>query len=160
MGFVGLAVPNAVRALVGNDYRWVLPLSAVYGAVFVIATNLAAQVLLRPATIETGVAIAFIGAPIFLFLVSRRRLHSYEAFPHRGEIRSASFLGAGAGARRHRHADTRWRRRDVITRRNALRLSRHADIGCRSRSDGPRKSDGSDRHPRPAPCHARSNAWL
>ncbi|MEJ1960996.1 MAG: iron ABC transporter permease [Gammaproteobacteria bacterium] len=74
IGFVGLAVPNGVRLLVGNDYRWILPLSAIYGAAFGVAVNLAARVVLRPETIETGVAIALIGTPIFLVLVSRRQL--------------------------------------------------------------------------------------
>jgi iron complex transport system permease protein len=56
IAFVGLAAPNAVRALVGNDYRWI------------------ARIILRPEEIETGIAISFVGAPIFLYLVTRRRI--------------------------------------------------------------------------------------
>jgi iron complex transport system permease protein len=74
IAFVGLAVPNAVRALVGNDYRWILPLSGVLGAVFVLAADIVARTIVRPAEIETGLVIEAIGAPVFLFLVSRRRL--------------------------------------------------------------------------------------
>jgi iron complex transport system permease protein len=74
IAFVGLAVPNAVRALVGNDYRWILPLSGVLGAVFVLAADIVARTIERPAEIETGLVIEAIGAPVFLFLVSRRRL--------------------------------------------------------------------------------------
>jgi iron complex transport system permease protein len=74
IAFVGLAVPNAVRAMVGNDYRWILPLSGVLGAVFVLAADIVARTIERPAEIETGLVIEAIGAPVFLFLVSRRRL--------------------------------------------------------------------------------------
>src|SRR5262249_48080053 len=74
IGFVGLAAANAVRAFTGNDYRWILPLSAVYGAVFVVFADLAARLVVRPEAIETGVAVSVLGAPIMLYLVSRRRL--------------------------------------------------------------------------------------
>lgn len=74
IAFVGLAVPSAVRALAGNDYRWILPLSAVGGAVFVLGTDIVARTIERPAEIETGLVIEAIGAPVFLFIVARRRL--------------------------------------------------------------------------------------
>jgi iron complex transport system permease protein len=74
VAFVGLAAPTAVRRLVGNDYRWVLPLAGVYGAVFVVAVDLASRYLFRPEQIPTGIAISVIGAPMFIYLVSRRRL--------------------------------------------------------------------------------------
>lgn len=74
LGFVGLAVPNAVRKVVGHDYRWVLPLSAVYGALFLVAVDLTARYALRPQQIPTGIAVSVIGAPVFIYMVSRRRL--------------------------------------------------------------------------------------
>ena len=74
IAFVGLAVPNAVRSLTGNDYRWILPMSAVAGAVFVVCADIIARVIERPAEIETGLVISAVGAPVFLYLVSRRRL--------------------------------------------------------------------------------------
>lgn len=74
IAFVGLAVPNAVRTLVGNDYRWILPLSAVFGALFVVGIDLIARIILRPEEIQAGIAISAVGAPIFLYIVTRRRL--------------------------------------------------------------------------------------
>lgn len=74
IAFVGLAVPNGVRMVTGNDYRRILPLSAVTGAIFVLWADIAARVIERPAEIETGLVISAIGAPVFLFLVSRRQL--------------------------------------------------------------------------------------
>jgi len=76
IAFVGLAVPNAVRSLVGNNYRWILPIAAISGAAFVLGTDIVARLIERPAEIETGVIISAIGAPVFLILVSRRRLAS------------------------------------------------------------------------------------
>ena len=74
MAFVGLAAANIVRSLIGNDYRWILPLSAVYGAAFVVTADLVGRVILRPEELETGIAVSIIGAPIMIYLVSRRRL--------------------------------------------------------------------------------------
>lgn len=74
IAFVGLAVPNAVRAVVGNDYRWIVPISAFCGATFVLVADILARVVVRPAEIETGIVISVIGAPIFILLISRSRL--------------------------------------------------------------------------------------
>lgn len=74
IGFIGLAVPNAVRRLTGHDYRWVLPLSAVYGAVFLVAVDLASRYVLRPQQIPTGIAVSAIGGPLFIWIVARRQL--------------------------------------------------------------------------------------
>lgn len=74
IAFVGLVVPNAIRLLVGNDYRWTLPLSATIGATFLLGCDILARVLFRPVEIETGLVVSVIGAPIFIVLVTRRRM--------------------------------------------------------------------------------------
>lgn len=72
--FVGVAVPNGIRALVGNDYRWLLPVSALGGAIFVLCADLVGRIVDRPTELQTGIVVAIVGGPIFLALVSRRRL--------------------------------------------------------------------------------------
>ncbi|WP_218952086.1 FecCD family ABC transporter permease [Amycolatopsis anabasis] len=72
--FVGLVVPHAVRLLVGSDHRKVLPAAALAGAGFLILVDLAARSVLAPQEIPVGIVTAVIGAPVFLLLMSRRRL--------------------------------------------------------------------------------------
>ncbi|MEV8637897.1 iron chelate uptake ABC transporter family permease subunit [Streptosporangium sp. NPDC051023] len=74
IAFVGLAVPHAARFLAGSDLRWNLPYAAVLGAVAVLAADVAGRVLLRPEELEAGVVAAFLGAPLFIALVRRRKL--------------------------------------------------------------------------------------
>jgi iron complex transport system permease protein len=72
--FVGLVVANAVRSLVGPDYRWIIPFSAVVGATFLLACDIVGRLVARPAEIETGVIVAVIGGPVFLLIARRTRL--------------------------------------------------------------------------------------
>jgi iron complex transport system permease protein len=74
IGFIGLAAPTCVRALIGNDYRWILPLSAVYGAVFLVVADILSRIVWAPIVIPSGLVMAVIGVPVFLFLVSRQKL--------------------------------------------------------------------------------------
>lgn len=74
VGFVGLAVPHAARALVGPPHRWLLPYAAGMGAVLVVAADTLGRVLARPAEIQVGIVTALVGAPYLVMLVRRRRL--------------------------------------------------------------------------------------
>lgn len=73
IGFVGIIVPHAVRLLLGSSYRLVLPLSIVFGAAFLILTDLLARTLISPAEIPIGVITAFSGAPFFLIVLRSSR---------------------------------------------------------------------------------------
>jgi iron complex transport system permease protein len=73
IGFVGIIVPHTVRLLMGSSYRLVLPLSVVFGAAFLILTDLAARVIVAPAEIPIGVITAFLGAPFFMLVLRRSR---------------------------------------------------------------------------------------
>ncbi|MDQ4004814.1 MAG: iron ABC transporter permease [Actinomycetota bacterium] len=73
IGFVGIIVPHTVRLIVGSSYRLVLPLSLLFGASFLIATDVIARTLLAPAEMPIGVITAFFGAPFFLFVLRRSR---------------------------------------------------------------------------------------
>jgi iron complex transport system permease protein len=70
IGFVGLVVPHVVRLLVGPNARLVLPLSALFGAAFVILADLVARI---PGEVPVGVVTAVVGAPVFLVLLRRFR---------------------------------------------------------------------------------------
>ena len=73
VGFVGLIIPHLARYLVGVDYRWIIPSSAVLGALLMVAADLGAR-LINP-TFETpiGVLTALIGVPFFLYLSRKQR---------------------------------------------------------------------------------------
>jgi iron complex transport system permease protein len=72
IGFIGIVVPHLVRLLVGVDHRIVLPASALFGAAFLVACDVAARVLIAPVEIPVGVVTAMIGGPFFLWLLVRK----------------------------------------------------------------------------------------
>lgn len=72
--FIGLAVPHAVRAVVGQDQRWVLPYSALVAPVLLLGADVAGRLIARPGEVQVGIMCAAIGAPIFILMARRRRL--------------------------------------------------------------------------------------
>lgn len=72
VGFVGLVVPHIVRFFIKTDYRWILPYSAVLGAILLLVADIAARVLLKPQEIPVGVMTAIIGAPVFVYLAKSK----------------------------------------------------------------------------------------
>ncbi|WP_265111630.1 vitamin B12 ABC transporter permease BtuC [Halosolutus halophilus] len=74
IGFVGLVVPHMMRLIVGPDHRILLPTSALAGASFLVATDTLARA--GPAEVPVGIVTAALGAPFFLFLLTRREVHS------------------------------------------------------------------------------------
>jgi iron complex transport system permease protein len=72
IGFVGLVVPHLVRLMTGPDYRLLLPLSAIGGAIYVLWADTIARTLLK-SEIPLGVVTAFIGAPFFAYLLIRHK---------------------------------------------------------------------------------------
>jgi iron complex transport system permease protein len=73
IAFIGLVVPHMVRMLVGPDHRYVLPLSACVGAVLLVLADTLSRTLLAPTELPVGLVTAFIGAPVFISLLRRRR---------------------------------------------------------------------------------------
>lgn len=73
IGFVGLVVPHIVRILVGPAHRALLPLSAIIGAVLLVAADTAARTLNPPSEVPIGLFTAAVGAPFFLFLIVRMK---------------------------------------------------------------------------------------
>ncbi|WP_242941214.1 FecCD family ABC transporter permease [Sporobacter termitidis] len=73
VGFVGLIVPHLARFLVGVDYRWIIPSSAVLGSLLVVLADLGARTLNPPFETPLGAVIALVGVPFFLYLARRER---------------------------------------------------------------------------------------
>ena len=71
IGFVGIIVPHAVRLVVGTSNRWVVPLSALGGAAFLVFADLVARTLVSPGELPIGVVTALLGAPAFALLLRR-----------------------------------------------------------------------------------------
>lgn len=74
IAFVGLVVPHACRLLVGVDHRWLLPFSAVVGAGLLTAADVLGRVVARPAELAVGIVTAFVGAPVFIWVVRRQKV--------------------------------------------------------------------------------------
>ncbi len=71
IGFVGLVVPHMARLIVGVDYRWILPFSALGGALLLTVADLAGRLLLSQ-SFPVGVTMALIGGPFFVWLARHR----------------------------------------------------------------------------------------
>ena len=74
IGFVGLVVPHLVRSITGPDYRWMLPVSALGGAILLTLADVVGRIAVPQGEVEVGVVLAFIGAPFFIAIVRRRQL--------------------------------------------------------------------------------------
>jgi iron complex transport system permease protein len=68
IGFIGLVIPHTVRFLVGVDYRWILPYSAIFGAILLLLADISARLLIAPQELPVGVMTAILGAPFFIYL--------------------------------------------------------------------------------------------
>lgn len=73
IGFVGLVVPHIVRLLVGPGHRRLLPIALLGGAAMMGIADLLSRTLLSPNEIPVGVVTTFVGAPLFVYLLRRRR---------------------------------------------------------------------------------------
>jgi len=71
LGFVGLVIPHITRLIIGSDNRFLIPFSAIFGALTVIVADTTARILFRPFELPVGVIMAFAGAPFFLYLLNR-----------------------------------------------------------------------------------------
>ncbi len=74
IAFVGLIIPHAVAWLIKKDYRQLLPLTALAGAVFLIWVDLVCRIIQAPKETPISAVISLIGLPCFLWLVRRERL--------------------------------------------------------------------------------------
>ena len=71
VGFVGLVVPHAVRLVIGNDQRYLLPASALAGGALLVVADTLARTVVAPAQLPVGVLTALAGVPLFLWLLRK-----------------------------------------------------------------------------------------
>ncbi|MEO8345697.1 MAG: iron ABC transporter permease [Betaproteobacteria bacterium] len=71
VGFVGLVIPHAVRLVIGNDQRWLMPAAALAGGTLLTVADTIARTLIAPAQLPVGVLTALVGVPLFLWLLRR-----------------------------------------------------------------------------------------
>ncbi|KAA9135084.1 FecCD family ABC transporter permease [Microbacterium caowuchunii] len=72
--FVGLVVPHLTRAVVGTDYRWIIATAIPLGATLLLVADVIGRTIVAPAELEAGLVVAFLGAPVLMSLVLRRRM--------------------------------------------------------------------------------------
>jgi iron complex transport system permease protein len=73
IAFVGLVVPHLCRLLIGLDHRWLLPFAALAGATLLTIADVVGRIVARPAEVDVGIVTAFIGAPLFIWVVRRQK---------------------------------------------------------------------------------------
>jgi iron complex transport system permease protein len=71
VGFVGLVIPHAVRLVIGNDQRWLMPAAVLAGGALLTFADTVARTLVAPAQLPVGVLTAVVGVPLFLWLLRR-----------------------------------------------------------------------------------------
>ncbi|WP_050613742.1 FecCD family ABC transporter permease [Bacillus testis] len=74
IGFAGLIAPHLARRLVGTNHRYLLPASALVGALLVLNSDTIARMILQPSGIPTGIVVAVVGAPYFIYLLAKSRV--------------------------------------------------------------------------------------
>ncbi|WP_019911971.1 FecCD family ABC transporter permease [Paenibacillus sp. HW567] len=72
IGFVGLIIPHMVRGLVGSDHRRLLPASILFGAIFLIWTDVIARTIVPNVELPIGIITALIGAPMFMYMLIKK----------------------------------------------------------------------------------------
>lgn len=73
IGFIGLVVPHLARNIVSTDYRWILPLSGLSGALLLLLADVLGRVVLRPQEVQVHLVLVFIGVPFFIYVIRRRK---------------------------------------------------------------------------------------
>ena len=72
IGFVGLLAPHIVRWIIGSDHRFVIPASALVGALILLVSDTVARTIISPLVLPVGVITSFLGGPLFLMILIRR----------------------------------------------------------------------------------------
>lgn len=72
LGFVGIIAPQISRMLLGQDYRWLFIANTLIGGSLILLADFAARTVIYPLQVPLGLVVAFIGAPIFVFFLTRK----------------------------------------------------------------------------------------
>jgi iron complex transport system permease protein len=80
IAFVGLVVPHMLRMLRSSDYGFLVPASALLGALLVVVVDVVARIIIPPAELPIGIITAVLGAPVFLWILLRQQRRGSEGF--------------------------------------------------------------------------------
>ena len=73
IGFIGLVSPHVVRIFLGSDNRYLIPASGLFGAALLLGSDVIARTIISPTILPVGIITAFIGGPLFLYLIMQRK---------------------------------------------------------------------------------------
>ena len=73
IGFIGLVSPHICRMVIGGDNRYLIPASGLFGAVILLSADTVARRVIAPTILPVGLVTSFLGVPLFLYLILRRR---------------------------------------------------------------------------------------
>ncbi|WP_337098236.1 FecCD family ABC transporter permease [Paenibacillus sp. YIM B09110] len=71
IAFIGIIIPHLVRYMVGIDYKWMIPYSAVYGGILLLAADIGSRYIAFPKEVPVGVMTAILGIPFFVYIARR-----------------------------------------------------------------------------------------
>ncbi|BAC17496.1 iron chelate uptake ABC transporter, FeCT family, permease protein [Corynebacterium efficiens YS-314] len=74
IAFVGLIIPHLCRLAIGTDHRWLIPVTAVAGAVLLLLADTVGRVLTRPEEVAVGIIMPLLGAPLFIWIIRRQKV--------------------------------------------------------------------------------------
>lgn len=73
IGFIGLISPHVVKLMVGSDYRFLIPCTALFGGLLLLFADALARIIMSPIVLPVGIITSFAGAPMFIYLLLRGR---------------------------------------------------------------------------------------
>lgn len=72
LNFIGLIAPHMMRRVIGNDYRYLLPASALMGTLLLLLSDICSRMILSPQVLPIGAITSLVGAPVFIYLINRK----------------------------------------------------------------------------------------
>jgi iron complex transport system permease protein len=71
ISFIGLISPQIMRRIIGNDHRFLIPGSALFGSLILLVSDTVARTIISPVILPVGVITSFMGAPLFIYILMR-----------------------------------------------------------------------------------------
>ena len=78
IGFVDLIAPHISRMIIGNDHRYLIPCSALMGALMLLCADTVGRLIIMPAELPVGIVTSLLGVPFFIYLLIRKRRHNFS----------------------------------------------------------------------------------
>ncbi|MDP8218024.1 MAG: iron ABC transporter permease [Candidatus Theseobacter exili] len=73
IGFIGLIAPHIMRRIIGGDHRFLVPMSAMFGSVLLLVSDTLSRTVISPVMLPVGILTSFMGVPLFIYLIIRKR---------------------------------------------------------------------------------------